>query len=108
MQGTIFPTGTGYYEPFLRLQQKGIEQGFNTSADGLLDNKAGIWTKDLLAAIIPTITVDGKEYREIRLDINEKNNETGRYLSLDSLEIYLQNTAGISRKADLTNLNLTP
>lgn len=104
LQGTIYPTGTGYYEPFLRLQQNVTEEGFNTSADGVLDNKAGIWTKDLIAAIIPTITVDGKEYREIRLDINENNNKTGRYLSLDSLEIYLEGSAGINSKAGLTNL----
>lgn len=104
LQGTIDPTGTGYYEPFLRLQQNGIEQGFNTGADGVLDNKAGIWTKDLLAAVIPTIVVDGKEYREIRLDINENNSNKGRYLSLDSLEIYLQDAAGINSKAGLTNL----
>lgn len=103
-QGTIVPTGTGVYEPFLRLQKHGTEQGFNTSASSVLDNKAGIWTRDLLAATIPTITVNGKDYREVRLDINEKNNETGRYLSLDSLEIYLENTAGIATKSGLTNL----
>ncbi|MDD2852709.1 MAG: PEP-CTERM sorting domain-containing protein [Desulfuromonadaceae bacterium] len=104
LQGTINPTGTGVYEPFLRLQANGTEQGFNTSADKVLDNKAGIWTKDLFAEIIPSITVDGKQYREIRLDINENNNGTGRYLSLDSLEIYLQDTGGISSKSGLTNL----
>lgn len=102
LQGTIYPTGTGYYEPFLRLQNNGTEEGFNTGTTGVLDNKAGIWTKDLLASIIPTITVDGKQYREIRLDINE--NKPEGYLSLDSLEIYLENSAGISSKAGLTNL----
>lgn len=104
LQGTIYPTGTGYYEPFLRLQANGTEQGFNTSATGVLDNKAGIWTKDLIANIIPTITVNGVQYREIRLDINENNSKQGRYLSLDSLEIYLQSTGGISSKTGLTNL----
>lgn len=104
IQGTINPTGTGVYKPFLRLQHNGAEQGFNTSASSVLDNKAGIWTRDLLAATIPTITVDGKKYREIRLDINENNNRTGRYLSLDSLEIYLEDEGGISTKAGLTNL----
>ncbi|TWJ18784.1 PEP-CTERM sorting domain-containing protein [Geobacter argillaceus] len=104
LQGTIKPTGTGVYEPFLRLQRNGTEQGFNTSAPGVMDNKAGIWTKDLLAGTIPTITVNGKLYREIRLDINESNSKNAKYLSLDSLEIYLQDTGGISSKAGLTNL----
>lgn len=104
IQGTINPTGTGVYEPFLRLQHNGTEQGFNTSASGVLNNKAGIWTRDLLVATIPTITVNGKKYREIRLDINENNNRTGRYLSLDSLQIYLEDMAGIDTKSGLTNL----
>lgn len=104
IQGIINPTGTGVYQPFLRLQHNETEQGFNTSADSVLDNKAGIWTRDLLAETIPTITVNGKNYREIRLDINENNNATGRYLSLDALEIYLENQGGINTKAGLTNL----
>ncbi len=104
LQGTINPTGTGVYEPFLRLQKNGIEQGFNTSAPNVLDNKAGIWTKDLKASIMPIITVNGKQYRELRLDINETKTTKGRYLSLDSLEIYLQDTGGINKKADLKNL----
>lgn len=106
LQGTINPTGTGVYKPFLRLQNNGTEEGFNTSAGGVLDNKGSIWTRDLLAATIPTIMVDGKSYREIRLDINESKNLKGtdRYLSLDSLEIYLENVGGISTKAGLTNL----
>jgi hypothetical protein len=104
LQGTINPTGTGVYEPFLRLQQKGTEQGFNTDAHGVLDNKDGIWTRDLMVETIPTITVDGKQYREIRLDINESKTNKSRYLSLDSLEIYLQSSGAISNKAGLTNL----
>jgi hypothetical protein len=104
LQGTIKPTGTGVYEPFLRLQANKTEEGFNTSAPGVLDNKAGIWTRDLLAGTIPTITVDNKQYREIRLDINENNSKQGRLLSLDSLKIYLQDTGGINSLAGLTNL----
>ena len=104
LQGTIHPTGTGVYEPFLRLQANGTEQGFNTNASGVLDDKAGIWTKDLLVATMPTITVGGKKYRELRLDINESKSAKGRYLSLDSLEIYLEKTGGIGTKAGLTNL----
>lgn len=104
IQGTIGPTGTGVYEPFLRLQHNGTEEGFNTSVRGVLDNKAGIWTRDLLAETIPTITVGGKQYREIRLDINERNNVEGKYLSLDALEIYLEDVGGIGSKAGLTNL----
>lgn len=104
IQGSINPAGTGVYEPFLRLQHGGVEQGFNTSAEKVLNNKAGIWTRDLLSATIPTVTVNGKEYREIRLDINESSSKSGRYLSLDSLKIYLQDAGGIDTLSELDNL----
>lgn len=105
LQGSINPTGTGVYKPFLRLQNNGTEEGFNTSAKKVLDNKEGIWTRDLLAdSIIPTIEyLDNNYYRMIRLDINETNNNK-KFLSLDSLKIYIEDSGGISSLAGLTNL----
>src|SRR5262245_61640470 len=58
------PTGTGYIDPFLRLQQNGSEKGYNTSADyipgGGLDFQTGYnqkdplnYTHDLLLSEVP-------------------------------------------------------
>src|SRR5688572_14480065 len=41
------PTGTGYIEPFLRIQRTGVEQGYNTSYGRPWDTKDGKWTHEL-------------------------------------------------------------
>jgi hypothetical protein len=88
------PTGTGYIDPFLRLQNNGQEQGYNTSARPFqYDQKEPInYTHDLLLSAVPIKTIDGVEYREFFLDINESNSGNRRLLSLDELRIYLSPT----------------
>ena len=88
------PTGTGYIDPFLRLQKNGEEAGYNTSARELqLDQKEPInFTHDLLLSAVPVKTIDGVQYREFFLDINESKSDKNRLLSLDELRIYLSPT----------------
>ena len=40
-------TGTGVIQPFLRLENSPVEQGYNTSGGTPFDDKAGPWTHDL-------------------------------------------------------------
>jgi PEP-CTERM motif len=97
------PTGTGYIDPFLRLQHNGSEKGYNTSADytpeGGFDFQTGYdqkdplnYTHDLLLSAVPIVskTVDGvtQDYREFLLDINEPDGPQA-LLSLDELQIFL-------------------
>lgn len=86
--------GTGYIDPFLRVQKDGQEEGYNTSARPFqLDQKEPINnTHDLLLSAVPVKTIDGVEYREFFLDINESKSANNRYLSLDELRIYLSPT----------------
>jgi PEP-CTERM motif len=88
------PTGTGYIDPFLRLQRNGQEEGYNTSDRPFqLDQKEPInYTHDLLLSAVPVKTIDGIEYREFFLDINESDSDKNRLLSLDELRIYLSPT----------------
>ena len=88
------PTGTGYIDPFLRLQKNGQEQGYNTSARPFqLDEKEPInHTHDLLLSAVPIQTIGGVQYREFFLDINESKSAKNRLLSLDELRIYLSPT----------------
>lgn len=94
------PTGTGYIDPFLRLQDNGHEEGYNTShryPPGTkfqtgMDQKDPInYTHDIQLSSVPVKTIDGVEYREFFLDINEANG-TNALLSLDELRIYLSPT----------------
>lgn len=87
------PTGTGYIDSFLRVQQKGTEQGYNTDGRPVqFDEKTDPnFTRDLLTTDVPV--VDG--YRQFFLDINEEANASGSLLTLDQVKIFVSNTPGI-------------
>src|SRR3989440_12581297 len=67
------PTGTGYIQPFLRVQNDPSEQGYNTSGGTPFDDKAGPWTHDLTFADLMTtaVTIGGKKYFKMIVGINE-------------------------------------
>lgn len=79
-------SGTGTFNPFVRLQATGLESGFNTDAAVTLDTKAGSWTHSILVSDIPVVTINGVNYWELFVDINESNS-TPR-ISLNKVEIY--------------------
>ncbi len=96
------PTGTGVIDSFLRVQQKGAEEGFNTGArpmacDGrTCDDKTDPnFTRNLLSSDVPVVTLNGKNYREFFLDINEPAGGTQNYLTLDQVEVYVSNSADL-------------
>ena len=93
------PTGTGYIDPFVRIQANGHEEGYNTSARPFqsgMDQKDPInYTHDILLSQVPTKLIDGVLYREFFLDINESNSDSNHLLSLDELRIYLSPTGNL-------------
>ena len=97
------PTGSGVIQSFLRIQQNGAEEGFNTNArpmtcDGrTCDDKTDLtFTHNLLSSAVPIVNINGTNYREFLLDINENASSPGNYLTLDSLEIYVSNGASLT------------
>jgi len=109
-QGAIFaqinvqPTGTGVIDSFLRLQADATEQGYNTSArdysargnlvtSGVkteFDEKSDPnYTRSIKLSDVPIVRINGIDYREFFLDINENASDPGRYISLDQLELYV-------------------
>lgn len=83
------PTGTGVFDPFVRIQAKKTEQGYNTDGTLEFDTKGGPWTHSLLLGDLASVTENGVVYLAFTLDINEDKTKTGRYLSLDQMKIYL-------------------
>ena len=97
------PTGTGFIQSFVRIQSNSSnEQGFNTDGTPQLDTKAGIFTHSIQLEDIPTVTINGKEYREFRLDLNEKDSTTNDGINLTALKIF------IAGSGDLTAYTPTP
>jgi len=87
------PTGTGYIDPFLRVQSNGTEQGYNTSGGTPYDDKAGIWTHDIQFSDLQstTVTLNGTSYFKILVDLNEPNGDKST-ISLTNLQFYTSAT----------------
>jgi len=110
------PTGTGFIDPFLRLQRTGTESGYNTgvdykpatggdqfqfdqknpsfNGDPLYTDKFLGYTRDLALVEVPIVKIGATDYREFWLDINEPNGAKAD-LSLDKLQIFLSPTNGL-------------
>ena len=100
----IQPTGTGYIDPFVRIQDKGEESGQNTSNPDLPeDEKAGLWTHDLSTSDVPIIHIIDEttgaytgSYYEFLLDINEPNGTKNSLLSLDGLQLCVSDVGNVT------------
>ncbi len=80
-------SGTGVFQPFVRLQHSPTEAGYNTNGTPDLDTKVGSWTHAIKLSDIPVVTISGVNYWELFNDINETNSTP--YVSLNKVEAYV-------------------
>ena len=87
------PTGTGYIDPFLRVQASPTEQGYNTSGGTPFDDKGGPWTHDIKFSDLQStaISLNGQTYFVILVDLNEPNGAKST-ISLENLQFYTSAT----------------
>jgi hypothetical protein len=83
-QGSVQPAGTGYINPFLRVQATPEEEGINSDGPLTMDEKAGIFTHSLLLSDL--VATQNGGYYEFMLDINETT--PSALLSLDELQFF--------------------
>jgi hypothetical protein len=96
------PTGTGVFDPFLREQNNGSEQGINTSiAKPPFDDKPGPWTHDELVSQLGSVLFNGINYYKFSLDANQEMNGP---ISLINFEIFVTSGAPISNAGGLMSL----
>jgi hypothetical protein len=90
------PTGTGHINSFLRIQGKGVEQGYNTDARPVQfdENTSPNFTRALRLSDVPLRYVDGVAYRVFLLDINQSSSSP--LLSLDELRFYVGGAPNVS------------
>ncbi|HEU5116748.1 MAG TPA: LEPR-XLL domain-containing protein, partial [Isosphaeraceae bacterium] len=74
-QGSNQPSGTGVFQSFVRIQNDGTEQGYNTDGSPQFDTKGGSFTHAVLLSTIPLKVINGEAYREFNLDINQTGKE---------------------------------
>ena len=86
-------TGTGVINPFVRVQDNGIADGYNASARPVMPdvNNSAQFTRDLTLSSVPLVSIRGTAYYEFLLDINQT--AANPWLSLDKLDIYTRGTA---------------
>jgi hypothetical protein len=87
------PAGTGFIDPFLRIQEKQFEQGYNTDGGFPFDDKQphnfqhSLFLPDLTATIF-----NGKAYLVFMLDSNQNGNSyTQHTLEMTALQIFTTN-----------------
>jgi uncharacterized repeat protein (TIGR01451 family) len=91
-------SGTGLFDPFVRLQGSPTEEGYNTCSQSQcggdvteFETKTGSWTKAILASAIPQVDcggdLAGTDCWELFVDINEGNN--AKHVSLNEVEVWL-------------------
>ena len=88
----IQPTGTGVFDPFLRVQHTPTEQGYNTDGKPLpFDDKPPTnYTHSLEQSTLASFVINGVEYYKFMLDSNQSG--TAQHtLSVDQLQIYTTN-----------------
>jgi hypothetical protein len=99
------PTGTGVFDPFVRIQANGSEQGVNSNGPYTMDEKVGIWTHSMMVGDCGTLDLNGTNYTPFLLDINQT--AASPLLSLDQLRLYTSTTGTYNTLSQLdTNANL--
>jgi len=93
-------SGTGIFDPFVRLQGSPAEKGYNTDGTLQFESKAGKWTHAILVSAIPIVTVNGVDYWELFVDINEGNN--AKQVSLNEVEIWFTTNQFLTGYVDPT------
>ncbi len=99
------PTGTGVYQPFLRLQNTPTEEGFNTDFTPFpLDDKSPAnFTHSVKWSSLQTITINNTDYYSFQLDANEQQNGSRSLISLDRLKIYTGTNPALGDLSTLGN-----
>jgi len=92
------PTGTGVLQPFVRIQAKPTEEGYNTDGVIQFDTKdnPGNWTHSITLSQVPIVNIGGVNYREFVLDINETKSAAGRFLSMNEFQVFVATTGNLT------------
>jgi hypothetical protein len=98
--------GTGALQTYLTVDADGVERGYNTDFrpvqfDASSDVNA---TRALPLSSVPVVTVDGVEYREFVLNVDQIDANGDRQLSVDEIQIF---TSTVNNLRNYNNANNT-
>src|SRR5437773_9951744 len=98
-------SGTGIFDPFVRIQGSPTEKGYNTNGSPQFDTKVGTWTHAIKVSAIPVVDCDGAgpgtaTCWELFVDINDSN--TAKYISLTEVGIWFTTNPNLVGYVDPT------
>lgn len=101
---SLQPSGTGVFKPFLRIQANGTEvteDGHNTDAKGVNDEKGGVWTHSVKTASLDNVAdIGSASYYEFMLDLGEPGEASKSLLSLDALKLCSASAGNLTQLND--------
>ena len=98
------PAGTGFIQSFLRVQNNGFEQGYNTDGGFPFDDKnPHNFQHSLQLGDLSQFTLNGTAYYKFMLDANQSGGQSGHDFSLDRFQIYTSNNPAITSTTFSTN-----
>jgi len=92
-------TGTGAIDSFVRIQNTGDEQGYNTDGTPQFDTKGGAFTHSIQTSSLQAFDINGTAntagaYFRFLLDINQMKSQS--ILDLNRLQIYLASSGSLT------------
>ena len=90
--GSIHPAGTGVFEPFLTIQNNGMEQGYNASNNNFDTKRVPQWNHEIRFSDLQQTTINGVAYFGFAIDVNEPNGGGKDDISLLGLSLYTSST----------------
>jgi len=105
------PAGTGVFGSFVRLQQKGNEQGINTDLRPITTSNEvktdTNFTRSLQLSSLMSVIHNGVDSYVFRLDVNEAGGDGG-VISLNQVQIFLGTAGNLApTEAELTSTGVT-
>jgi hypothetical protein len=89
------PAGTGFIDPFLRVQASPTEQGYNTDGGFPFDDKnPHNFQHSLLLSSLMQFNIGGTEYFKFMLDANQSG-DSNHLFTLTQLQIYTANSGSL-------------
>src|SRR6478672_10686316 len=64
------PVGTGVFDPFLTIQNKTWEQGYNSSTGPFDTKRVPQWNHEIQFSDLQVTTINGQQYYGFNVDIN--------------------------------------
>lgn len=106
---TAGSTGTGLISSFVRLQAPGsttFQSGYNTDGRPLQfdENSSAEFTYAITLSQVPLVSIDGSNYYQFNLDLNESDRGIGPLITLHNIKLFASGSAMLNDMDTSTRL----